>query len=134
MGLLAVLAVPVLVVIVLLGVRALARRPRREQVGFIAGLAVYVLVNLLLHRLGDDRQPAWQLGVALVTVAVAVDLALQVTRLRPAPRQVALAIVGWGLGSVLLTSVVVAVYVARRVMTLPVIGRPRRQPVSSARS
>ena len=97
------------------------------KAGYAIGVVVYVALNVLLRRLGDDRDWPWQLAVAVLAVAVAVDLLLQVPRVRPAPKQVAIAVAGWGLGAVLMTPLVVAVYVARRAMNLPVI---RKVPVT----
>lgn len=120
-----VLSVVVLVVALVIGLRALAGRPRREKAGYAIGVLVYVALNVLLRSLGDDRDVPWRLVVAVLAVAVAVDLLLQVPRVRPAPKQVAIAFGGWGVGSVLLTPIVVAIYVARRAMNLPVIRKVR---------
>ena len=117
----------VLVVSLVVGSRSLPRRPRRVKPGYAVGVVVYVALNLLLRRLGDDRDWPWQLAVAVLAVAVAVDLLLQVPRVRPAPKQVAIAVAGWGVGAVLLTPIVVAIYVTRRVVNLPVI---RQVPVT----
>ena len=115
-----------LVVALVIAVRTLAGRPRREKAGYAVGLVVYVALTLLLRSLpGEDRDWPFRLVAALLAVVVAVDLLRQVPRTRPAPRQVALAIGGWGLGAFFLPPIVVAVYVARRVMHLPVIGRAR---------
>jgi hypothetical protein len=116
----------VLVVAPAIAVRALAGRPRREKAGYAVGLAVYVALSLLSQSLpGDERDWPSRLVAAVLAVVVAVDLLRQVPQARPSPGQVGLAIGGWGVGAFLLTPIVVAVYVARRVMHLPVIARMR---------
>jgi hypothetical protein len=125
--LLVVLAVAVLLVTLTVGVPGLGGRVGRAA-GYMVGVLIYLVISQLLSSLpGDDRDWPWRLVVAVLAVAVAVDLLLQVPRVRPAPKQVAIAVAGWGVGAVLLTPIVVAIYVTRRVMNLPVI---RQVPVT----
>ncbi len=124
-GIVTVLAVAVFVL-------SFAGTPRREKVGYAAGFLVAVVLNGLLDSLPGDRGDGpWLLASAVLTTAVAVDVARQVPLVRPASLQGAVA-VAWGVGTFFLAPIVLGVYVARRIMRLWVIRR--RQPVSSARS
>jgi hypothetical protein len=125
-GIVTVLAVAVFVL-------SFAGTPRREKVGYAAGFLVAVVLNGLLDSLPGDRGDGpWLFASVVLTTAVAVDVARQVPLVRPASLQGAVAVAAWGVGTFFLAPIVLGVYVARRIMRLPVIRR--RQPVSPARS